>query len=66
MELCRSDLFLADLELVNETEVDAAIGCVVWRTYIFVVVECIEDVVRQAREQIDDEPALEVIHPDHL
>jgi hypothetical protein len=33
-------------------------------TYILVVVEGVEDVVRQAAQQIDDEPALEVVHPD--
>lgn len=33
-------------------------------TYIFVVVERVKDVVRQAREQVDDEPALEVVHAD--
>ena len=33
-------------------------------TYVFVVVERVEDVVRQAGEEVDDEPALEVIHAD--
>jgi hypothetical protein len=33
-------------------------------TYVFVVVESVKDVVRQTREEIDDEPTLEVIHAD--
>lgn len=34
------------------------------QTYVFVVVERVEDVVRQTGEQVDDEPALEVVHSD--
>ena len=33
-------------------------------TYVFVVIECVEYVVRKAREEIDDEPTLEIIHAD--
>ncbi len=33
-------------------------------THVFVVVERVEDVVRQTGEQVDDEPALEVVHAD--
>lgn len=35
-------------------------------TYIFVVVECVEDIVWQAAQQVNDEPRLEVIHSYHL
>jgi len=36
------------------------------KTHLFVVVECVEHVVRQAGQQVDDEPRPEVVHPDHL
>lgn len=33
-------------------------------TYVLVVVERVEHIVRQAGEQVNDEPGLEVVHPD--
>lgn len=36
------------------------------QTYIFVVIECVEDVVGQATQQIDNEPRLQVVHSNDL
>lgn len=33
-------------------------------THIFVVIEGVEDVIRQTAQKIDDEPAFEIVHPD--
>lgn len=30
--------------------------------YIFVVIECIEDIVRQTAKQVNDEPRFQIIH----
>lgn len=30
------------------------------------MIECIEDIVRQAGKEVDDEPRLEIVHPDDL
>lgn len=35
-------------------------------TYVFVVVKRVEHIIRQAGEEVDDEPGLEVVHPDHF
>lgn len=34
--------------------------------YIFIVIECIEDIVRQTTKQVNDEPRFQIIHSYHF
>ena len=47
-----------------ELQLQATNGVALSGTYVFVVVESVEHIVRQTGEEIDDEPTFEVIHAD--